>query len=562
MKTIASEFAYFLRGRARQNLKALTLYCFFLTALILIYAVIFRALMWHLEEREFSLIAGIYWTITVMTTLGFGDITFHNDIGYIFATLVTISGVVFLLIILPFSLISMFVAPWIEHRLSSRLRHKLPDDISGHIVIFGLDATTRVFIDKLRARNIPYVVVTVNHDEALLLVDEGFRVICGSPSDSSLLSDIHITSARYVVLNLSDPENATACLAIRGQCQVPIAVFIEEAEHSNLIRHAGANQVIPLHRTIGRYLAVRSTTRGVGAHILDSFGELQIAEIPVHDTPFSGKTLGDSLIRQQTGLSVIGIWERGCFTVPTRDTSINDESLLVLAGTRAQLENLERLTGERATDDLIFILGHGRVGCAAATFLERKLVPFILLDRAENPACDDHVPIYGDATIRNVLEKAGLDQARGMIVTTNNDNTNIFLTLAARQHLPHVRLVARANREESVAQLYQAGADFVVSNSSVGANILINILESKSSAFLTEGINVFRRPLPGSLAGKSIANSEIRSRTGCSIVAIERADQETMVSPSPDTVLEQDSTLLLIGTPEQEEKFNATIRGD
>ncbi|NIQ93461.1 MAG: potassium transporter TrkA, partial [Desulfuromonadales bacterium] len=207
--------------------------------------------------------------------------------------------------------------------------------------------------------------------------------------------------------------------------------------------------------------------------------------------------------------------------------------------------------GERSTDDLVFILGHGRIGCAAAGFLEDWPVPFILVDRSENPACTEHIPIYGDATVRHVLKNAGIDRAKGLIVTTNDDNTNIFLTLASRQLLPHIRIVARANREESVDQLYQAGADFVVSNASVGASILLNILESKASAFLTEGITVFRRRLPRAMAGKTIADSGLRARTGCSIVALERGE-ETRVSPPPETVLEKGATLILIGTPAQE----------
>src|SRR5512139_3113832 len=141
MKTVASEFAYFLRGRAKENTRALFVYCVFLVGLILIYAAIFRFLMWHLEGREYSFIAGVYWTITVMTTLGFGDITFHSDPGYIFAALVTVSGVVFLLIILPFGLISLFLAPWIEHRLRNRLSYVLPETTTGHVLIFGIDPT-------------------------------------------------------------------------------------------------------------------------------------------------------------------------------------------------------------------------------------------------------------------------------------------------------------------------------------------------------------------------------------------------------------------------------------
>jgi Trk K+ transport system NAD-binding subunit len=559
MKTLASELAYFLRGRARQNLKALFLYCAFLLALVLVYAVLFRSLMWQLEGREFSLIAGIYWTITVMTTLGFGDITFHSDLGYIFAALVTVSGVVFLLIVLPFGMISMFLAPWIEYRLRNRLSDELPAEINGHIVIFGVDGITRAFIAKLQARKTPFVIVTADHEEALRLEDEGLRVICGSATDARVLSAVRVDQARYLVANLSDPENVTICLSVRSRCETPIATFVNDPEHAPLLRQAGANQVIALHKILGRYLAIRSTTCGALAHVLDTFGDLQIAEIPVHGTPFSGETLEEARIRQRTGLAVIGIWERGCFTVPSRETLLNDEALLVLAGSREQLESLEQITGEQAADDLVFILGHGRIGCAAARFLERKPVPFILVDRSENPGCTEHIPIYGDATISHVLTNAGIAQARGLIVTTNDDNTNIFLTLAIRHQLPHIRLVARANCEESVDQLYLAGADFVVSNASVGASILVNILESKATTLLTEGINVFRRVLPGDLAGQTIGASQLRPRTGCSIVALESPDGETVVSPSPETCLEAEVILILIGTPAQEEGFDTAI---
>lgn len=561
MKAIAAELAFFLRGRARKNIKVLVTYCAFLAGVILIYAVVFRFLMWHLEGREFSFIAGIYWTITVMTTLGFGDITFHSDPGYIFAAVVTVSGVIFLLIILPFGFVSLFLAPWIEHRLRYQPTYELPAETTDHVIIFGIDAISRALIRKLQARGLPFVVVTPHHDQAARLeTEDGMRVVCGSPTDVKVIAAVRAARARHIVVNLSDPENVNICLTVRGHCQTPIAAVVNEQEHVGLLRLAGANRVVPLHKILGRYLAVRATTCGALAHILDSFGELEIAEMPVHGTPFAGLTLQDAHIRQRTGLSVIGIWERGKFTVPTRQSVLAESALMVLAGTREQLQSLERLTGEAEEEDLVFILGHGRIGCAAASFLERKPVPFILVDRQENPSCTEHVPIYGDATLRQTLMGAGFERARGMLVTTNDDNTNMFLTLAGRHMQPHIRVVARANSEENVDQLYAAGADFVVSNASVGANILYNILESKATAFLTEGINVFRRALPAYLIGKTLAGSQIRQRTGCSIVAIEPEDAgETLVSPPPETEFEKGVSLILIGTAEQEEAFDSAV---
>jgi len=556
MKSIASELAYFLRGRARKNLKYLIYYLVFLIAMILVYAILFQYFMWTLEGRDFSLIAGIYWAITVMTTLGFGDITFHSDPGYIFAAVVTVSGVVLLLIILPFGLISLFLAPWIEDRLRYRVTQSLPEIMADHVLIIGIDEITLALGRKLRSRQIPYVYITSDFDEAQRLEEDGLRVVYGSATDSKVLDAARVKAARYVIANRSDPEDVNICLTVRSLCDTPIVATVSEPAHTELLRLAGANQAIPLHRHLGRYLAIRSTTQGAMAHILDSFGRLQIAEIPVYCTSFSGLTLAEARVRQRTGLAVIGLWERGSFTTPSADTVLDDKALMVLAGTREQLAALEELTGEQAADDLVFILGHGRVGCASADFLDRKPVPFILVDREENPYCEVHVPIYGDATMSRLLEKAGIKGAKGLIVTTNDDSTNVFLTLASRHAHPHIRIVARANADENVPQLYAAGADFVVSHASVSSSILLNIIESKTSVFLTEGVNVFRRKLPPGLAGQTITASQIRPRTGCSIVAIELpGSDETLVVPPPETVLDADMVLILIGSPAQEEQF-------
>ena len=69
---------------------------FFITLCIMIaaYSVIFHWLMEY-EGKEHSWITGVYWTLTVMSTLGFGDITFSSDPGRIFSIIVLMSGVIF-----------------------------------------------------------------------------------------------------------------------------------------------------------------------------------------------------------------------------------------------------------------------------------------------------------------------------------------------------------------------------------------------------------------------------------------------------------------------------------
>jgi len=90
--------------KAKKNVFLLVRFLFFLAAIIALYSIVFHLIMVY-EGRDFSWITGLYWTLTVMSTLGFGDITFSTDLGLLFTLLVLISGVVLLLIMLPFSFI-------------------------------------------------------------------------------------------------------------------------------------------------------------------------------------------------------------------------------------------------------------------------------------------------------------------------------------------------------------------------------------------------------------------------------------------------------------------------
>jgi hypothetical protein len=65
--------------------------------------------MFYVEGRDYSWITGLYGTLTVMSTLGFGDITFQSDVGRAFSIIVLLSGIVLLLIMLPFAFIRFFL---------------------------------------------------------------------------------------------------------------------------------------------------------------------------------------------------------------------------------------------------------------------------------------------------------------------------------------------------------------------------------------------------------------------------------------------------------------------
>ena len=106
MKFLGSQLAYLLNDREqRRNLRSLFKYLAFLASLIVLYAVLFHVIKANVEGEQHSWITGFYWTLVVMSTLGFGDIIFTSDIGRLFSVVVLLSGVVFLLVMLPFLLV-------------------------------------------------------------------------------------------------------------------------------------------------------------------------------------------------------------------------------------------------------------------------------------------------------------------------------------------------------------------------------------------------------------------------------------------------------------------------
>ena len=159
-----------------------------------------------------------------------------------------------------------------------------------------------------------------------------------------------------------------------------------------------------------------------------------------------------------------------------------------------------------------------------------------------------------DAADIKVLEKAGVMGARSVIITTHNDAMNIYLAFYCRQLRPDIQIISRATNERSVSKLHMAGADLVMSYASMGANRIINILKSDEISMFTEGLNIFNRPMPASLVGKNLIESNIREKTGCSVIAM-KSSEGLMVGPDPLEPLDGQDELILIGTTEAEKQF-------
>lgn len=88
------------------------------------------------------------------------------------------------------------------------------------------------------------------------------------------------------------------------------------------------------------------------------------------------------------------------------------------------------------------------------------------------------------------------------------------------------------------------------------ANSIFNILEGQDVLMLAEGLNIFNHKISKSLAGKTLIQSDIRQKTGCTVIAIKK-DDEMAINPAPDTILSEGQEIILIGQFEGESAFNS-----
>lgn len=554
VKALPTLMTYFLRDRrSRRNTVLLLRFVLLLAVVIFIYTVLFHFLM-EWEGRQFSWITGLYWTLTVMSTLGFGDITFTSDIGRFFSLVVLLSGIVFLLVLLPFTFIQFFYAPWMEAQAASRAPRSLPETTRGHVILTHYEPVAAALIARLTQQGVPYALLVGDLTEALRLHDTGLNVVCGELDRPETYDRVRASQAALIATTGGDAVNTNVAFTVREVSpEVPIVATADSGASVDILELAGANQVVELSKMLGQSLG-RRVIGDAMTHAVGRFGDVLVAEVNAMRTPLVGKTLRENQLGK-LGVSVVGVWERGNFAAATPETVITDHTMLVLAGSQEQLLNYdEQFAIYNVSGEPVVILGAGRVGSATAQTLRERGMRYRIVEQDPARVPEGSEYVLGDAAELEILKAAGIMKAPTVVITTNDDNTNIYLTLYCRRLRPDIQILSRATLERNLTTLHRAGADIVMSAPSMGASIMMNLLERGKTLMLAEGLDVFRVPVPATLAGRTLAETDIRAETGCTVVAIVR-NGESEINPPATATLPGGAELILIGTVESEARY-------
>ena len=567
MKTVGSHLANFLAGRnsLRRELAPFVRFMALLASVVLVYAWLFHVLM-EREGQTHSWFTGVYWTLTVMTTLGFGDITFHSDAGRLFSVIVLISGVFMLLIVMPFVFVRAVYEPWVEQRNRARMKaiRALPEDVRDHVLICSNDPIAFALVRRLELANVPAWIIEPDEEIALRLRDAGLPVIAGDMEDAATYDAAHVERARLVFANSKDQENSNIVLTVRERNPtVPIVALVESDDSVDVLELSGASHVLPLTQQLGEHLANRVNAGVTHANVIGRFRELLLAEFPVASSPFEGRAIRELALREELGLTVVGVWRQGRLAPARPDFVLSAHCVLVVIGTAEQLAELDEvLVIYNANPHPVIVLGGGKVGRAAATALRERGVGVHMVEK--NPAFAPRGEllvdkfIVGDAADRDVLTEAGIAEAPSILLTTHDDAMNIYLTVYCRRLNPNARILTRVTHERNIEAIQRAGADFVLSYASLGVNSVLAIVQQRELVVLGEGVDLFHVPVPRALVGKTLAEADLGARTGLNVIAIQDASDHCGLA-GPDTRMAAGTTLIAVGAAEDRERFRAVF---
>lgn len=525
-----------------------------LAAIIAVYTVLYHYGMAVYEGRPKSFLHSLQIVIETFTTTGFGsDSPWETDAMNLLVIAMDLTGVFLVFLALP-----VLIFPLFEEVFSTTVPTSVSASLEDHVVICSDMPRAEILIDELDSWDVDHLLVEPDRDTAADRYENGYDVIHSDPTSVSGLESANLADARAIVADLTDDVDTSIVLTAQEVSErVQIVSVVEDPDRLPYHELAGADSVLSPRPLLGESLASKVTTN-LQTELQDAVAigdDLQVAEILIrNDSPLEGTTLAESNIREETGVNVIGAWFEGSFeSPPSPNTVLERGSVLLVTGRPEQLVALRDLTLSEVRQfggGDVLLAGYGQVGQRIGEILTKRGVPYTVLDTVDR----DGVDVVGDAIDPSTLEAAGIGDARTVLLAIPDDTASEFATLVVRDLSPETEVIARVEETESVPKMYRAGADYVLALETVtGRMIASTVLPGEEIISLDTRVDVVRTTASG-VAGKTLAEADVRSRTGCTVVGIER-DGDVVTEFGPEFRFRGDDELIIVGTDEGTNRF-------
>ena len=418
--------------------------------------------------------------------------------------------------------------------------------VEGAVVIYGYGPEVETLIDELSSRHLPLVVIEEDEAAARRLLERGIRVVHADLAADTL--DLRpLAKAQALVANGADDGNALFALGAReAGFAGSLVAMIKHPQRRGPMLLAGATAAFTPNHVLAATIAVRASAkigpRVAGVEPLDSF--LEVAELRVHDqSPLANSTLAETKLYTRTGAHIVGQWADDVLgSPPPASEKLQPGAILVAVGTPESIHRLNEMSRPITQQGPILVIGFADVGQKLVEILRAAGEEVRVVDEAESVGVD----VVGDVLDVRVLDRAAIAEARVVILALDSDGAALFAAAVVRDHVPEIPLLACVSHVENADRVQRAGADFALSVSQVAGQLLVHHVLGETVSHKPR-IKMVKLN-PGPLAGRHPLAARIRERTGCSVVAVERAGDVIMEIPA-SLVLEPEDALYICGTP-------------
>ena len=207
----------------------------------------------------------------------------------------------------------------------------------------------------------------------------------------------------------------------------------------------------------------------------------------------------------------------------------------------------------------IGIIGAGRFGVSLAENLTRRGAEVLLMD--SNKDTVQHLSalvskvVQGNGSNKATLQKAGFQECDTAVVAIGSNMEASILATMNLKELKLSNVVAKAGSEMHGKVLERIGADQVIYPEKERAQRLARTLLARSAVDyfeISDGVSVAEMKAPSQFVGKTLIQTNIRSKHEITILAIKRGTnaagtQEKIISPAGDTIIMEGDTLVFFG---------------
>lgn len=207
--------------------------------------------------------------------------------------------------------------------------------------------------------------------------------------------------------------------------------------------------------------------------------------------------------------------------------------------------------------DHVIICGYTYLAEEVVKELKTYDVPFVVVDKHEEVVHklrrEGAKVVVGDPADERTLINAGVLDARALIASCRDDSENAFVTVTARKLREDLPIIVRALNVENIRKLKSAGASHVISPEVVGGEMLGRSVVAPYTALFLDGVGLsrelqvsqFRAAKGAEIVGRPV--SHVGSASGASVVALWLPTGKLVVTPSPDTTIEEGAVAVVIG---------------